>query len=113
MVFLRSVRRLLFIVSVVPTSSILVTLMKEALSSCETQFLQEPHGVTFQKTPFFIATAVKTSNFTRRSFIAVFKTEWHLWMTIPSWLLMTNHSVFTYFQATMKLWWPSSALAIK
>jgi hypothetical protein len=24
--------------------------------------LQEPHGVTFQKTPFFIVTAVKTSN---------------------------------------------------
>jgi hypothetical protein len=28
------------------------------------QFLQEPHGVTFQKTVFFIATAVKTSNLT-------------------------------------------------
>jgi hypothetical protein len=28
------------------------------------QFLQEPHGVTFQKTPFFIVTAVKTSNLT-------------------------------------------------
>jgi hypothetical protein len=26
------------------------------------QFLQEPHGVTSQKTPFFIVTAVKTSN---------------------------------------------------
>jgi hypothetical protein len=25
-------------------------------------FLQEPHGVTTQKTPFFIVTAVKTSN---------------------------------------------------
>jgi hypothetical protein len=25
-------------------------------------FLQEPHGVTSQKTPFFIVTAVKTSN---------------------------------------------------
>jgi hypothetical protein len=24
--------------------------------------LQEPHGVTTQKTPFFIVTAVKTSN---------------------------------------------------
>jgi hypothetical protein len=26
--------------------------------------LQEPHGVTSQKTPFFIVTAVKTSNLT-------------------------------------------------
>jgi hypothetical protein len=26
------------------------------------RFLQEPHGVTFQKTTFFIVTAVKTSN---------------------------------------------------
>jgi hypothetical protein len=28
------------------------------------RFLQEPHGITFQKTPFFIVTAVKTSNLT-------------------------------------------------
>jgi hypothetical protein len=27
-------------------------------------FLQEPHGLTSQKTPFFIVTAVKTSNLT-------------------------------------------------
>jgi hypothetical protein len=27
---------------------------------------QEPHGVTTQKTPFFIVTAVKTSNLTRK-----------------------------------------------
>jgi hypothetical protein len=27
-------------------------------------FLQEPHGITTQKTPFFIVTAVKTSNLT-------------------------------------------------
>jgi hypothetical protein len=26
------------------------------------RFLQEPHGITTQKTPFFIVTAVKTSN---------------------------------------------------
>jgi hypothetical protein len=24
--------------------------------------IQEPHGITYQKTPFFIVTAVKTSN---------------------------------------------------
>jgi hypothetical protein len=41
------------------------TLMKEALGSFETLFLQEPHGVTSQKTPFFIVTAVKTSNLTK------------------------------------------------
>jgi hypothetical protein len=38
-VFLRSVRRLLVTVSVVPSSPILVTLMKEALSSSETSVL--------------------------------------------------------------------------
>jgi hypothetical protein len=27
-------------------------------------FLQEPHGVTSQETPFFLVTAVKTSNLT-------------------------------------------------
>jgi hypothetical protein len=49
-------RRLLVITSVVPSSPILVTLMKEAL--------EEAHGVTSQKIPFFIVTAVKTSNLT-------------------------------------------------
>jgi hypothetical protein len=39
MVFLRSVRRLLVTASVVPGSPILVTLMKEALSSSETSVL--------------------------------------------------------------------------
>jgi hypothetical protein len=39
MVFLRSVRRLLDTSNVVPSSSILVTLMKEALSSSETSDL--------------------------------------------------------------------------
>jgi hypothetical protein len=37
--------------------------MKEAPVSSETS-VQEPHGVTTQKTPFFIVTAVKTSNLT-------------------------------------------------
>jgi hypothetical protein len=48
-IFLRSVRRLLVAASVVPSSPILVTLMKEALGSS-----QEPHGVTSQKTSFFM-----------------------------------------------------------
>jgi hypothetical protein len=39
MVFLRSVRRLLVTASVVPSSPILVTLMKEALSSSQTPVL--------------------------------------------------------------------------
>jgi hypothetical protein len=37
--------------------------MKEALPP-KRLFLQEPDGVTYQKTPFFIVTAVKTSNLT-------------------------------------------------
>jgi hypothetical protein len=36
--------------------------MKEAPGSSETSVT--PHGVTTQKTPFFIVTAVKTSNIT-------------------------------------------------
>jgi hypothetical protein len=39
MVFLRSVRRLLVAASVVPSSPILVTLMKEVLGSSETSVL--------------------------------------------------------------------------
>jgi hypothetical protein len=39
--------------NVVPSSPILVTLIKEALSPAKRQFLQEPHSVTSQKTPFF------------------------------------------------------------
>jgi hypothetical protein len=50
--------------SVVPSSPILVTLMKEALRSPKRRLLREPHGVTSQKTPFFTVNAVKTSNLT-------------------------------------------------
>jgi hypothetical protein len=39
MVFLRSLRRLIVAASVVPSSPILVTLMKEALDSSETSVL--------------------------------------------------------------------------
>jgi hypothetical protein len=53
MTFLRSVRRLLVIASVVPSSPILVTPMKEALSSSETSVLTKPHDVTSQKSHFF------------------------------------------------------------
>jgi hypothetical protein len=51
----RTLRRNAILVraSVVPSSPILVTLTKEALSSSETAVLKEPHGVTSRKTPFF------------------------------------------------------------
>jgi hypothetical protein len=41
--------------------------MKEALRSSERRFLQMPHGLTSQKTPFFIVTAVKTTDLTNFS----------------------------------------------
>jgi hypothetical protein len=41
-------------------SPILVTLMMEEIHYSETRFLQEPHGVTSQKTTFSIVIAVKT-----------------------------------------------------
>jgi hypothetical protein len=47
MMFLRSVLRLLVTTGLVPPKR---------------RFLQELHGVTIQKTSFFIVTAVKTSN---------------------------------------------------
>jgi hypothetical protein len=59
--FLRSMRRLLVAACVGPSSPILLTLMKEALGFFETSVLTR---ATSQKTPFFIVTAVKTSNLT-------------------------------------------------
>jgi hypothetical protein len=53
MVFLRSVRRVLVTASVVHSSPILVTLIMEWYVPPKRRFLQEPHGVTSQKTPFF------------------------------------------------------------
>jgi hypothetical protein len=48
LVFLRSMRRLLVTASVVPSSPILVALMKEALSSSETSVLT---GATWRNIP--------------------------------------------------------------
>jgi hypothetical protein len=45
--------QLLVAASVVPSSPILVTLIKEVLSPPKRRFLQESHGTTSQKTPFF------------------------------------------------------------
>jgi hypothetical protein len=66
LVFLRSVRRLLVTVNVVPTSPIPFTLKWTPYIPPKRRFLQEPHSVTSQKTEFFIFTAVKTSNFTNQ-----------------------------------------------
>jgi isochorismate hydrolase len=38
------------------------TLKMEETRSSERSVLQDPHGATFQKTSFFLVTAVKTSN---------------------------------------------------
>jgi hypothetical protein len=54
LVFLRSVRRLLVTDSAVPSSPILVTLMKEAQSSSETSVLTRATCVTSQKMSFFV-----------------------------------------------------------
>jgi hypothetical protein len=54
-------RRLLVTASVVLSSPILVILMMEALSSPKRRFLQEPHGVTSQKTPLFNFLFVRSS----------------------------------------------------
>jgi hypothetical protein len=63
-VFLRSVLRLLVTANVVPTSLILVTLMKETVRSFETSVLTRATRRNIQKTAFFIVTAVKTLNLT-------------------------------------------------
>jgi hypothetical protein len=55
---------MLLVTANVPRSPILVTLMKEALSSSETSVLTRATRRTSQKTPFFIVTAVETSNLT-------------------------------------------------
>jgi hypothetical protein len=44
--------------------------MKEAQVTTKHRFLQEPHGVTSQKTPFFIVTDMKTSNLTYQSYLS-------------------------------------------
>jgi hypothetical protein len=50
---LGTMRQFLVTASVVRNSSILFTLMMEALPSSETSFLQATHGVTSQKTAMF------------------------------------------------------------
>jgi hypothetical protein len=78
------VLRLLVPVRVVPSSPI-VTLMKEAQVPPKRRFLQEPHGVTSQKTPFFIVTSVNTSNPTRIKLIEAFSTHGRLQIEPKLW----------------------------
>jgi hypothetical protein len=51
-VLVRTLLRLLVTANVVPSSPILVTLM-EAIRASEGRSLQEPHGITSQKTAYF------------------------------------------------------------
>jgi hypothetical protein len=55
------VRRLLVKTSVVPSSPIFVTRWRRRQVPPKSRFLQEPHGVTSQKAPFFIVTTANTS----------------------------------------------------
>jgi hypothetical protein len=84
-IFLRSVHRLLLSANVVPSSQILVTVMMEAIRSSETRFLQEPFGVTSQKTAFFTVTAVKNSNLT-----GSYASEYHCFSSRASFILRTS-----------------------
>jgi hypothetical protein len=68
-VFLCSVIWLLVTANGVPSSLIPVTLMIEAIRSSETLVPIKPHGITSQKTAFFIVTAMKTSNLTLKCVI--------------------------------------------
>jgi hypothetical protein len=61
-VFLRSMRRLLVIANVVPSSPILVTLIMEELRSYETSVLTRGTRRNISEDGIFIVTAVKTPN---------------------------------------------------
>jgi hypothetical protein len=52
------------VANVVPSSPILVTLMIEETRTLEKLVHTKPHGVIYQKTAFFIVTAVKILNLT-------------------------------------------------
>jgi hypothetical protein len=60
--FLRSVLGLLVTANIPPGSPIIATTKMVAIIPPNYRFLQESRDVTFQKTTFFIATAVKISD---------------------------------------------------
>jgi hypothetical protein len=76
----------------------------EVLSSSETSVLTRAHGVTSQKTPFFIVTTVKTSNLTY--WWVDSKVKWgmlcrKIFVTYQQyWQLISIY--FTYFHSLMK-----------
>jgi hypothetical protein len=84
--------RLIVTARVVPRTPILVTLMKEALSSSETSVLKEPRGVTSQKTPFFWCICLWTGVFmsgvrfsaSARSFMLAGISVWFLFRCVVS-----------------------------
>jgi hypothetical protein len=59
------------------------------------RFLQEPHGITSQKTAFFIVTAVKTSNLMELCFLCslclyvISRTSQQLQSDYPMWMCVT------------------------
>jgi hypothetical protein len=61
--------------SVVPVSPIFVTLIKEALNSYETSVLTRATRSNTQRTPFFIVTAMKTSNLKFQYFVCEYKAD--------------------------------------
>jgi hypothetical protein len=60
-------RRFLVTDNIAPSSTIIVTLMMEALVSPKRWLLQDPHDVTSQKKAFFLVTAV--SNITENGYV--------------------------------------------
>jgi hypothetical protein len=59
-----SEERIASIIRMTISGEVGTTLVVRLLAPQKRRFLQEPHGVTSQKTEFFIVTAVKTSNLT-------------------------------------------------
>jgi hypothetical protein len=56
--------------------------------------LQEPHGVTTQKTPFFIVTAVKTSNLTVP--VVFTESEVSLWLKLEGSSVTKGKGTFAF-----------------